>query len=440
MRTLSPRHPHPGHHRQRGQITIIAALTMIGLAGIVGLAVDAGMAYVTKARLNAAVDSAAVAAARAVTNGTTQAQQTAAAQQAASDFFHANFANGYLRGTPSLNTPSVQFEQGKVTISVSATSTMPLTLLKVLGFNNVAVAATSTSIRKDLDMIFVIDSSGSMNPVWSTVRSNANSFLNQFSPTTDRVGLVHFSSGGLTDVAIRTTQRGFDRPAMQTKITNMSNGGNTNYAEGLWQARDQLNSIPQTNRSSLRVVVFFSDGRPNTIAATYPLNGNRTCVGGITATSPTATPSGYYAFDKQNTTLSGNCDSLSGNKAPTQMPTYYNAHNASDTEFLIVGSKPNTVTSATNGNNLARNVYNAATNVPLAMASSMRDAGMYIFTLGLDGNGGFDADLLRNMANTADAPQYNSKQPSGIYCYAATINDLRPCFAKLASEILRISK
>lgn len=435
MKPLSPRHV-----RQQGQITIIAALTMIGLAGIVGLAVDAGMAYVTKARLNAAVDSAAVAAARAVTNGTTQAQQTASAQQAASDFFHANFANGYLRGTPSLNTPTVQFEQGKVTISVSATSTMPLTLLKVLGFNNVAVAATSTTIRKDLDMIFVIDSSGSMGPVWSTVRSNANSFLNQFSPTTDRVGLVHFSSGGLTDIPIRTSQRGFDRPTMQTTITNMSNGGNTNYAEGLWQARAQLNSILQTNRSSLRVVVFFSDGRPNTIAATYQLNGNRTCAGGITASSPTATPSGYYTFDKQNSTMGGNCDAVNGNKAPTQMPTYYNVHNANDTEFLIVGSKPNTVTAATNGNNLARNVYNAAANVPLAMASSMRDAGVYIFTLGLDGNGGFDADLLRNMANTPDAPSYNNKQTSGVYCYAATINDLRPCFAKLASEILRISK
>jgi hypothetical protein len=44
------------------------------------------------------------------------------------------------------------------------------------------------------------------------------------------------------------------------------------------------------------------------------------------------------------------------------------------------------------------------------------------------------------MANTPDAPSYNNKQTSGVYCYAATINDLRPCFAKLASEILRISK
>lgn len=436
MKPLSLRHA-----RQQGQITIIAALTMIGLAGIVGLAVDAGMAYVTKARLNAAVDSAAVAAARAVTNGTTQAQQTASAQQAASDFFHANFANGYLRGTPSLNTPTVQFEQGKVTISVSASSTMPLTLLKVLGFNNVAVAATSTTIRKDLDMIFVIDSSGSMNPVWSTVRSNANSFLNQFSPTTDRVGLVHFSSGAVSDIAIRTTQRGFDRPAMQTKITGLSNGGYTNYAEGLWQARAQLDSITQTNRSSLRVIVFFSDGRPNTLAATYPLNGNRTCAGGIMVDGENDTsPAGYMAPDQQDATLSGNCNGVTGNKVPSQMPTYYNVHNAADKEFLIVGSKPKTVTASTNGTDLARNVYRAATNVPLAMASSMRDAGIYIFTLGLDGNGGFDADLLRNMANTADAPAYNNKQPSGVYCYAATINDLRPCFAKLASEILRISK
>lgn len=428
---------------QRGQITIIAGLLMIGLAGVVGLGVDAGMAYITKARLNAAVDSAAVAAARAVTNGTTQAEQAASARQAANDFFNANYPAGYLRGTPALATPSVQFDQGKVTISVSATSTMPLTLMKILGFNNIAVAATSTSIRKDLDMVFVIDSSGSMSPVWSTVRSNANSFLNQFSPSTDRVGLAHFSSGGVTDIAIRTSQRGFDRPAMQTKITNMDNDGNTNYAEGLWQARNQLNSIPQLSRSSLRVVVFFSDGRPNTLAATYPLNGNKTCAGGITATSESSDATGYYAFDKQDSRLNGNCDGgdeLNGNEVPTKMPTYYNAHDANDTEFLIVGSKPGTVTSATNGNNLSKNVYRAATNVPLAMASAMRDAGIYIFTLGLDGNGGFDEDLLRNMANSTDAKQYNNKQPSGIYCYAATVNDLRPCFAKLASEILRISK
>jgi hypothetical protein len=257
----------------------------------------------------------------------------------------------------------VTFDQGKVTIAVSATASMPLSLMKVLGFNNVVVAAASTTIRKDLDMIFVIDSSGSMSPVWSTVRSNANSFLNQFSPSTDRVGLVHFSSGAVSDIAIRT--------------------------------------------------------------------GGCTSAGGV---------DGYFAIDQQDSTLNGNCNSVSNNKAPAQMPAYYNAHNPTDTEFKIVGSTPNTVTSSTSGGNLATNVANASTNVPLAMASSLRDQGVYIFTLGLDGNGGFDADLLKNMANTPDASAYNKAQPSGIYCYAKTINDLRPCFSKLASEILRISQ
>ena len=432
-----PRRANGAKSRQRGQITLIAAALMIGLVGVAGLGIDGGMAYMTKARLNAAVDSAAVAAARAVTNGTTPAEQTAAARQAATDFFNANFAANYLKGTAALNTPSVTFDQGKVTIAVSATANMPLTMMKVLGFNNVAVAATSTTIRKDLDMIFVIDSSGSMQPVWSTVRSNANSFLNQFSPSTDRVGLVHFSSGAVVDVPIRTSSRGFDRPSMQTTITNMPNGGNTNYMEGLWQARSQLNNIPQTSRSSLRVVVFFSDGKPNTIAAAYQTK-NSTCTGGITAGGSL---SGYYAINEQNTTLNGNCNDVTGNnKGPTQIPAYYTAHSPTDTEFKMVGSSPMTVTSSVNGNNLNSNITAASYNLPIAMASSLRDQGVYIFTLGLDGNGGFDEPLLKRIANTPDATGYNKNQPSGIYCYAKTVNDLRPCFSKLASEILRISQ
>lgn len=431
-----PMRTHGKPSRERGQITLIAAALMIGLVGVAGLAVDGGMAYMTKARLNAAVDSAAVAAARAVTNGNTQADQTAAARQAASDFFNANFKAGYLKGTAALNTPSVTFDQGKVTIGVSATATMPLTMMKVLGFKNVAVAATSTTIRKDLDMIFVIDSSGSMQPVWSTVRSNANSFLNQFSPSTDRVGLVHFSSGAVSDIPINTSARGFDRPKMQTKITGLSNGGYTNYAEGLWQARAQLNSIPQLNRSSLRVIVFFSDGLPNTIAAAYTTTNNKTCTGGIMADTGNKTLDAYYVIDQQDTSLtSGNC-----NKSPAQLPPYYTAHAATDTEFKIVGGSPKTVSATYN----VTNVANAAYNVPLAMASSLRAQGVYIFTLGLGGNGtgagSLDSDLLKRMANTADATGYNKNQPTGIYCYAATINDLRPCFSKLASEILRISQ
>jgi hypothetical protein len=46
------------------------------------------------------------------------------------------------------------------------------------------------------------------------------------------------------------------------------------------------------------------------------------------------------------------------------------------------------------------------------------------------------------MANSVDAPKrcQNANQPVGMYCYAATDADLTPCFSRLASAILRISK
>jgi hypothetical protein len=60
--------------------------------------------------------------------------------------------------------------------------------------------------------------------------------------------------------------------------------------------------------------------------------------------------------------------------------------------------------------------------------------------------GDFDPDtgemILKCMANSVDAPKrcQNANQPVGMYCYAATDADLTPCFSRLASAILRISK
>lgn len=440
------RSPAPIRCRQNGQLTLIAGVSLVVLIGFVGLGVDGGRGYMTKARLNAAVDSAAIAAARAVSQGDTQADQTANARTAATNFFNANFPQGYLGSTATLATPSVVFQQGQVTIGVSATAIQPNTFMKVLGLQNVNVAAASTSQRKDLDMMFVIDASSSMNPVWSTVRSNANTFLDQFNPTTDRVGLVHFATGGQTDIAIRTSARGFDRATMKTTITGLANGGTTNYVEPLWQARDQLNGIPQLKRSSLRVIIFFSDGRPNTLGAKYQLKNGITCAGSVAA-SQTNRPSGYYVPNAINTVMPGGCNGgdLSGNVLPSKMPAYYDVHDDTDADLLIAGtggvSRPLPVTtSANSAGTLGANVYNASYNVALSMATKIRKSNIYIFTLGLDGNGGFDDALLKSMANTPDATTYDASQPKGVYCYAKTINNLAPCFATLASEILRITQ
>ena len=74
---------------------------------MIGLAVDSGTMYVIKGRLSSAVDAAALAAGRSVNLANTVAAASAAATATATQFFNANFPNGYLgTGTMSLATPT----------------------------------------------------------------------------------------------------------------------------------------------------------------------------------------------------------------------------------------------------------------------------------------------------------------------------------------------
>jgi hypothetical protein len=82
------------------------------------------------------------------------------------------------------------------------------------------------------------------------------------------------------------------------------------------------------------------------------------------------------------------------------------------------------------------------------MAAKARDEGITVYTLGLGASlktaAGYDDEIgetvLKCMANVADSNCYNAAKPVGMYCYAATTADLTPCFSRLASAILRISK
>jgi hypothetical protein len=95
------------------------------------------------------------------------------------------------------------------------------------------------------------------------------------------------------------------------------------------------------------------------------------------------------------------------------------------------------------------NLDRAARNLTEAVAAKARDEGIFVFTLGLGDiktKTGDPAEtgesVLKCMANVPDAPArcYNPAKPVGMYCYAATDADLTPCFSRLASAILRISK
>ena len=155
---------------QRGQILILTGLSLIVLIGAVGLAVDAGRAYGVKARLNAAVDAASIAAARALAQGADEDARIANAQATAVRFFNLNYPTDFLSSTPSAPTTSaVREETVRWRVRVSATAEMPTTFMRVLGRTELNVAAMGEAVRRDLDVILVMDTSGSIGSDFGTL-------------------------------------------------------------------------------------------------------------------------------------------------------------------------------------------------------------------------------------------------------------------------------
>jgi Flp pilus assembly protein TadG len=453
-------------NRERGQVVLLVMFSLVVLIGTVGLAIDTGIGYLIKAKLNAAVDSSVIAAARTVSQGSSQALQRANAIRAAHDFFNANYPARYMGSTAQLNDPSIVFDGGRVVLDAAATATVPTTFMRVLNVSSFNVAANAQAVRKDLDMALVIDTTGSMNTgnVPAQVRSNTKLFLSKFNQTLDRVALIQFAYGAVPVDKFRPVNRGFDIDSMNEHIDAFTFAGSTNSSEGIWHARNQLNNEIQVGgRSSMRVIVFFSDGAPNSFASTFEFD-----LAGIACTAPGTIstgdgiapnwPSGLRDHYRISTNAPAPCwqsAAIANPAAPIhilKLPDRYNAH-PTDNDFPIVTATPRPVTSDTSTvDNAWRNVNRAARNLLESMAEKSRVEGIYVFTLGLgnqltvaagpDGEKG--EDILKCMANVADAPLRcqtgGAGQRIGTYCHAADENELKPCFDKLASAILRITK
>jgi uncharacterized membrane protein len=80
------------HKRERGFVTLIWTCMMLFIImPVVGLAIDAGVMYVIKSKLQTAVDGAALGAARSLSRGIDIPTQQTSATDTAKRYFHANF-------------------------------------------------------------------------------------------------------------------------------------------------------------------------------------------------------------------------------------------------------------------------------------------------------------------------------------------------------------
>src|SRR5437879_13090067 len=95
-----------------------ALMMLFVVIPIVGLAIDGGIAYFIKSKVQTACDAAALGAARSLNRGQDIASQVTAATDTAKRYFHANFPNNWMGVTP-VNDPVVTWPAAPPATAIS---------------------------------------------------------------------------------------------------------------------------------------------------------------------------------------------------------------------------------------------------------------------------------------------------------------------------------
>src|SRR5437016_1119541 len=125
-------------HRERGMILLVSSMMLLFvIIPVVGLAIDAGILYAVKAKLQTAVDGAALGAARSLSRGLDLTSQQGSATSTAIRWYHANFPVSWM-GVGAVNDPTVTFPSAppKTTIiNVSGTIQAPTYFMRIFNVN-----------------------------------------------------------------------------------------------------------------------------------------------------------------------------------------------------------------------------------------------------------------------------------------------------------------
>ncbi len=415
--------------RQQGQILIMLAVVSLGLMLCSALAIDISFAYVTKAKLQKAVDAACLVAMQNLA----QTGQTGA-QTIATNTFTANYpVTGLDVAAPAL-TVSFNTNAGQLAVGVSALANIRTIFLGLLpGQRSFQVSANAQALRGYLAMTAVLDRSGSMssNGGSAALKSAVPTFVNYFNNSLDQVAMVSFASNATTDFPIATNFQS----SITTLVGNMTFSGATFGPGGLTLAKAQEDSVvPVQGQNLVKVVVYFTDGLVNTIQDTFSCNS-----------PPGATLYNYGGYDS-GTTHYDFFNPADGTDWSTQYSQQgwgldssgYPPHDASHdcrpvTKFT--SQQTGLQTSFSRANITADAQYRA-----LQTAAALRAEGVYVYSIGLGSSP--DQAFLRQIANDPASSTYNSALPVGLAVFApdcpssTCTTELQQVFQTIAARIL----
>jgi Flp pilus assembly protein TadG len=273
---------------EKGTSLLVGVTALVFIIPMVGLSIDTGIIYAVRAKLQGAVDGAALAAARALNLGQDVTTETASAQSNAALWFSANFPTGTWSTTgTSLGTVNVNFTPtingtsvpNLIQISIAATTNVPTYFMKWLHFDSTLVGATGQTTRRDINAMLVLDRSSSMNTTGScpSLIQAAQIFTGDFVDTRDKIGAISFSDGtylhsepgtgfqeklGYIDTG-GTAHNG----TAAAGLNNIVCSGGTGTAQAITLAYNELYKKAQPG--AFNVIVLETDGLPNTLTLNF---------------------------------------------------------------------------------------------------------------------------------------------------------------------------
>jgi hypothetical protein len=186
-------------------------------------------------------------------------------------FFDANFPEGFFTSRNRTRTAAVAETGFRTrTVSVTASVDAPVYFMGMLGYRYMTVRAEGRASRRDINLILVLDRSSSMQASGSCepMKAAARQFVTMFANGRDRLGLVVFGASSI--LAFPPAQNFMTAsPSMDTLLSQISCFGNTNMAQALSEAYNQVGIINEPG--ALNIVVFFTDGLANGITAQFPV-------------------------------------------------------------------------------------------------------------------------------------------------------------------------
>lgn len=401
---------------ERGSVMTLGTAAVVAVLLIVGLSVDLGTAYLSRARLYKAVDAAALAAARQTS--VDEAEMRRIALQVA----RANYS-----GAGVDYAVTVSEEEGDATrVTVTAECDSRTSFLRLAGMSDMRVRASGEATRFPLDMSLVLDVSSSLQAsnAFDDLQEAAQAFLERFDENVDQVGIVSYSVVAKVDLPLDL----YFLDDGLAAIDDLEPLNYTNMDEGLRRGRGQLDA-PPARSEAVKVLVLFTDGRPTAFRDVFDV------------VDPPDSYDGAIAAGGSGNGVAGLFHPVNGlkvlgfrrNGTAVLVPWWWMFGG-----FGLEDPTPNALPGGLQVN--GQNIRLVGTLQAEAQASAARAAGHSVYCIGLgnvdaeDPDDVPDMDLLARLANEHGAS--DPSQPRGVALLAPTSTELEEVFDTMAERIL----